>query len=56
MAAMAAMAAVAAVAAMAEADGNRTRQRQFLPLYGFEDRAGHQAGYASPEQRAIIER
>ncbi len=32
---------------MAEADGNRTRQRQDLPLSDFEDRAGHQAGYAS---------
>jgi selenide,water dikinase len=32
---------------LAEADGNRTRQRQDLPLNGFEDRAGHQAGYAS---------
>jgi selenide,water dikinase len=32
---------------MAETDGNRTRQRQCLPLNGFEDRAGHQAGYAS---------
>jgi hypothetical protein len=32
---------------MAEADGNRTRQRQILPFYGFEDRAGHQARYAS---------
>jgi selenide,water dikinase len=32
---------------MAEADGNRTRQRQNLPFDGFEDRAGHQAGYAS---------
>lgn len=32
---------------MAEADGNRTRQRQDLPLSDFEDRAGHQTGYAS---------
>ena len=32
---------------MAEADGNRTRQRQELPLNDFEDRAGHQTGYAS---------
>ena len=32
---------------MAEADGNRTRQRQQLPLSDFEDRAGHQTGYAS---------
>ena len=32
---------------MAEADGNRTRQRQDLPLDDFEDRAGHQTGYAS---------
>lgn len=32
---------------MAEADGNRTRQRQNLPLSDFEDRAGHQTGYAS---------
>jgi selenide,water dikinase len=33
---------------VAEADGNRTRQRQFLPFNGFEDRADHQDGYASP--------
>jgi selenide, water dikinase len=33
---------------MAEADGNRTRRRQILPPYGFEDRADHQIGYASP--------
>lgn len=32
---------------MAEADGNRTRQRQRLPFDGFEDRAGHQTGHAS---------
>jgi len=32
---------------MAEADGNRTRQRQRLPLDGFEDRAGHQTGHTS---------
>jgi selenide,water dikinase len=32
---------------VAEADGNRTRQRQFLPFNGFEDRADHQDGYAS---------
>jgi selenide, water dikinase len=32
---------------MAEADGNRTRQRQHLPLEGFEDRAGHQTGHTS---------
>jgi hypothetical protein len=32
---------------MAEADGNRTRQRQRLPLSDFEDRADHQTGYAS---------
>lgn len=32
---------------MAEADGNRTRQRQRLPLSDFEDRADHQIGYAS---------
>ncbi len=32
---------------MAEADGNRTRQRQHLPLSDFEDRAGHQTEYAS---------
>ena len=32
---------------MAEADGNRTRQRQILPLTGVEDRAGHQAEDAS---------
>jgi selenide, water dikinase len=32
---------------VAEADGNRTRQRQDLPLSDFEDRAGHQTGYAS---------
>ena len=28
---------------MAEADGNRTRQGQNLPLTGFEDRGTHQA-------------
>jgi selenide,water dikinase len=38
----------------AEADGNRTRQRQCLSLNGFEDRAGHQAGYASLEHAAIL--
>jgi selenide, water dikinase len=32
---------------MAEADGNRTRQRQELSLDGFEDRAGHQTGHTS---------
>jgi selenide, water dikinase len=32
---------------MAEADGNRTRQRQGLPLSDFEDRADHQIGNAS---------
>lgn len=32
---------------VAEADGNRTRQRQQLSLDGFEDRAGHQTGDAS---------
>jgi selenide, water dikinase len=32
---------------MAEADGNRTRQRQRLPLDSFEDRAGHQTGHTS---------
>ena len=32
---------------MAEADGNRTRQRQRLPFDGFEDRAGHQTRHAS---------
>ena len=32
---------------MAEADWNRTRQRQRLPFDGFEDRAGHQTGHAS---------
>ncbi|BCI84800.1 hypothetical protein NIIDMKKI_00060 [Mycobacterium kansasii] len=32
---------------VAEADGNRTRQRQHLSLDGFEDRAGHQTGDAS---------
>ena len=32
---------------MTEADGNRSRQRQELPLSDFEDRAGHQTGYAS---------
>lgn len=34
---------------MAEADGNRTRQRQRLPFDGFEDRAGHQTGHASSD-------
>ena len=32
---------------VAEADGNRTHQRQGLPLNGFEDRAAHQDRYAS---------
>ena len=36
---------------MAEAHGNRTRQRQVLPLTGFEDRAGHQTGLASADPR-----
>ncbi|EUA86693.1 hypothetical protein I551_6847 [Mycobacterium ulcerans str. Harvey] len=31
-----------AIGGVAEADGNRTRQRQQLSLDGFEDRAGHQ--------------
>ena len=39
---------------MAEADGNRTRQRQELPLSDFEDRAGHQTGYASLTHGAIM--
>ncbi len=39
---------------MAEADGNRTRQRQDLPLSDFEDRAGHQTGYASLTHRPIM--
>ncbi len=39
---------------MAEADGNRTRQRQDLPLSDFEDRAGHQTGYASQTIGDII--
>nr|CEL22536.1 Selenide,water dikinase [Kibdelosporangium sp. MJ126-NF4] len=39
---------------MAEADGNRTRQRQVLPLNGFEDRAGHQTGYASVGHALIL--
>lgn len=39
---------------MAEADGNRTRQRQNLPLSDFEDRAGHQTGYASLTHRTIM--
>lgn len=39
---------------MAEADGNRTRQRQKLPLSDFEDRAGHQTGYASLTHRPIM--
>jgi selenide, water dikinase len=39
---------------MAEADGNRTRQRQRLPLSDFEDRAGHQTRYASQAHRYII--
>jgi selenide,water dikinase len=41
---------------VAEADGNRTRQRQGLPLNGFEDRAGHQAGYASLNHADILPR
>ena len=39
---------------MAEADGNRTRQRQHLPLSDFEDRAGHQTGYASVSHGSIM--
>jgi hypothetical protein len=39
---------------MAEADGNRTRQRQILPLNGFEDRAGHQAGNTSLHHMFIL--
>lgn len=39
---------------MAEADGNRTRQRQKLPLSDFEDRAGHQTRYASLTHRPIM--
>lgn len=39
---------------MAEADGNRTRQRQILPFDDFEDRAGHQTGYASLDHGPII--
>ena len=39
---------------MAEADGNRTRQRQDLSLSDFEDRAGHQTGYASLTHRSIM--
>ena len=35
---------------VAEADGNRTRQTEILGLYGVEDRAGHQAGYASARE------
>jgi selenide, water dikinase len=39
---------------LAEADGNRTRQRQDLPLSDFEDRAGHQTGNASLAHDDII--
>jgi hypothetical protein len=39
---------------VAEADGNRTRQRQDLPLVGFEDRAGHQTGDASLDHGDIM--
>ncbi|MDT4900598.1 MAG: selenide, water dikinase [Pseudonocardiales bacterium] len=39
---------------VAEADGNRTRQRQNLPLNDFEDRAGHQTGYASLDHATIM--
>lgn len=39
---------------MAEADGNRTRQRQDLPLSDFEDRAGHQTEYASLTHAPIM--
>jgi selenide,water dikinase len=39
---------------MAEADGNRTRQRQGLPLSDFEDRADHQTGNASMAHRIIM--
>jgi selenide, water dikinase len=41
---------------VAEVDGNRTRQRQILPLNGVEDRAGHQAGYTSPCHAPILAR
>jgi selenide, water dikinase len=41
-------------ASVAEADGNRTRQRQNLPLNDFEDRAGHQTGYASLVHATIM--
>lgn len=40
---------------MAEADGNRTRQRQRLSLDGFEDRAGHQTGHASLDHADIMD-
>jgi hypothetical protein len=39
---------------MAEADGNRTRQRQELPLSDFEDRADHQTRYASQAHGPIM--
>jgi selenide, water dikinase len=39
---------------LAEADGNRTRQRQDLPLSDFEDRASHQTGNASLAHDDII--
>ena len=39
---------------MAEADGNRTRQRQELPLSDFEDRAGHQTRHASLDHFPIM--
>ena len=39
----------------AEADGNRTRQRQLLPFNGVEDRADHQNGYASLRHSTVVE-
>ena len=39
---------------MAEAEGNRTPLRRDPPHNGFEDRAGHQAGYASQVQKDYL--
>ena len=38
---------------VAEADGNRTRQGQSLPLTGFEDRGTHQASVRLRGREAI---
>jgi len=40
---------------MAEAEGNRTPLRRDPPHNGFEDRAGHQAEYASLRPSAQVD-